>query len=172
MLPDPSTPTRTQKSTALSSSPRGRGSGSGSGSNGRMTMHSFARLTMVCFLGLVLARACGFGAQMMEVLLLLAPEGTMKKKSNEEMDSEMPVHWCVLSDDVTPWPKKGKGAGGWFNHFPHASEVLLPCWSWFMDRGAQDRCGPPRSLREAFRQRLCDRAHFQSVWLAPQQFPL
>ena len=104
-------------------------------------MHSFARLTMVCLLGLVLARACGFGAQMMEVLLLLAPEGTMKKKSNEEMDSEMPVHWCVLSDEVTPWPKKGKGAGGWFNHFPHACEVLLPCWSWFMDRGAQDRCG-------------------------------
>jgi len=49
-------------------------------------------------------------------------------------------HWCVLSDDVTPYPSHAKGSRGWFRHFPHAAEVLLPCWSWCAARGAEDRC--------------------------------
>ena len=29
----------------------------------------------------------------------------------------------------------------WFVHFPHATEVILPCWSWFRRNNAQNNCG-------------------------------
>ena len=32
-------------------------------------------------------------------------------------------------------------ADKYFNHFPHASEVLLPCWSHFYEEGLIDNCG-------------------------------
>lgn len=40
--------------------------------------------------------------------------------------SDNRVHWCVLSEAmITPTSAK------YFDHFPHALESILPCWSWF-----------------------------------------
>ena len=45
-------------------------------------------------------------------------------------------HWCIVAPKYLP-----KNTRKHFNHFPHASEILLPCWSWFMEQGATDNCG-------------------------------
>jgi len=45
-------------------------------------------------------------------------------------------HWCVVAPKYLP-----KNTRKHFSHFPHASEILLPCWSWFMEQGATDNCG-------------------------------
>lgn len=46
------------------------------------------------------------------------------------------THWCIISKDYSM-----KLPAEWFNHFPHASEVILPCWSWFRRQNATQNCG-------------------------------
>ena len=58
---------------------------------------------------------------------------------------------------------------GWFEHFPHAAEILLPCWSYFMSHGAENNCGlllqdklqlPPKSWQDQLVRAMgCDVAH-------------
>lgn len=44
--------------------------------------------------------------------------------------------WCILSKKTT-W----RSTHTYFNHFPHASEGILPCWSWFRQENATNHCG-------------------------------
>ena len=44
------------------------------------------------------------------------------------------THWCVIS-------KKTGTLTKYFEHFPHASENLLPCWSWFRRTRSTGNCG-------------------------------
>jgi hypothetical protein len=46
------------------------------------------------------------------------------------------THWCIISKQYSM-----KNDPEWFTHFPHASEVILPCWSWFRRQNAEDNCG-------------------------------
>jgi hypothetical protein len=39
------------------------------------------------------------------------------------VEYDIPIAWCILDDDNSN-PKL-------FHHFPHASQLLLPCWSYF-----------------------------------------
>lgn len=45
-------------------------------------------------------------------------------------------HWCVVALKYLP-----KTTFQHFHHFPHASEILLPCWSYFMEQNATNNCG-------------------------------
>jgi hypothetical protein len=54
----------------------------------------------------------------------------------ETIQKSSKTHWCVLSKKTT-WRSTHK----YFNHFPHASEGILPCWSWFRQENATDHCG-------------------------------
>lgn len=46
------------------------------------------------------------------------------------------THWCVVTSKYLP-----KTTRGHFDHFPHAAEIILPCWSYFVKQNAVDRCG-------------------------------
>jgi hypothetical protein len=48
-----------------------------------------------------------------------------------EEEEKIPTAWCIL-DDVNSNPNK-------FRHFPHASQVLLPCWSYFCRVRAREK---------------------------------
>jgi len=45
-------------------------------------------------------------------------------------------HWCVVAAKYLPATTRGH-----FDHFPHAAEIVLPCWSFFMEQEATDNCG-------------------------------
>lgn len=45
-------------------------------------------------------------------------------------------HWCVVTLKYLP-----KTTLKHFSHFPHSAEILLPCWSWFMEQDATENCG-------------------------------
>lgn len=45
-------------------------------------------------------------------------------------------HWCIVALKYLP-----KNTLKHFTHFPHASEILLPCWSYFMEQNAVNNCG-------------------------------
>ena len=38
-------------------------------------------------------------------------------------------------------PKRTESSYHYFQHFPHAAESILPCWSWFRQQHATKRCG-------------------------------
>jgi hypothetical protein len=62
----------------------------------------------------------------------------VRARTSSVEDEEIPTAWCILDDDNTN-PKL-------FHHFPHASQVLLPCWSYFCRVRAREqnpnlRCG-------------------------------
>ena len=46
------------------------------------------------------------------------------------------VHWCIISKT-----ESSRTARLYFDHFPHAAESLLPCWSWWRRRNAVEMCG-------------------------------
>ena len=46
------------------------------------------------------------------------------------------TNWCVVENELI-----SRTSDQYFNHFPHASEVLLPCWSHFYEEGLIDNCG-------------------------------
>lgn len=48
------------------------------------------------------------------------------------------THWCIV--DHQALLAIGFSTPKWFSHFPHACEILLPCWSWFR-RHSASRCG-------------------------------
>jgi hypothetical protein len=58
---------------------------------------------------------------------------TPAKKMTEDNKK---THWCIISKDYSM-----KNPPDWFVHFPHASEVILPCWSWFRRQNAENNCG-------------------------------
>lgn len=45
-------------------------------------------------------------------------------------------HWCIIASKYLPATTRNH-----FHHFPHASEILLPCWSYFMEQHATGNCG-------------------------------
>ena len=46
------------------------------------------------------------------------------------------THWCVIANKFLPRTTRGH-----FDHFPHTSEIILPCWSYFVKNGVTKRCG-------------------------------
>ena len=56
------------------------------------------------------------------------------KKQQEPSDDR--THWCVVAAKFLP-----KTTRGHFDHFPHAAEIVLPCWSYFVKQNVVDRCG-------------------------------
>lgn len=46
------------------------------------------------------------------------------------------THWCVIANKFLPRTTRGH-----FDHFPHASEIILPCWSYFVKNEVTKRCG-------------------------------
>ena len=52
---------------------------------------------------------------------------------NNSSHSNIVTNWCVISQDSVPWQWNTR-TKGWIDHFPHAAEILLPCWSWFRSR--------------------------------------
>jgi hypothetical protein len=46
------------------------------------------------------------------------------------------VHWCIISKK-----ESSRTARKYFNHFPHAAESLLPCWSWWRRSYSEKKCG-------------------------------
>ena len=46
------------------------------------------------------------------------------------------THWCILSKSTL-----FRSTAKYFKHFPHASEGILPCWSWFRKQNATSNCG-------------------------------
>jgi UDP-galactopyranose mutase len=55
---------------------------------------------------------------------------------NKKTKDNQKTHWCIISKDYSM-----KIDPEWFVHFPHACEVILPCWSWFRRRNAESNCG-------------------------------
>lgn len=55
---------------------------------------------------------------------------------NKPNSSNTKVHWCILSKGYM-----SVSASKYFNHFPHAAEGILPCWSWFRKANATSNCG-------------------------------
>ena len=55
---------------------------------------------------------------------------------NKPNSSNTKVHWCILSKGYM-----SVSASKYFNHFPHATEGILPCWSWFRKANATSNCG-------------------------------
>lgn len=62
-------------------------------------------------------------------------ERKTREVSNEHAVPEK-THWCIISKKYSM-----KIDPEWFDHFPHASEVILPCWSWFHRNKAEGNCG-------------------------------
>ena len=64
--------------------------------------------------------------------VILAPAKQIKAAASPSSKT----HWCVITHTyIALNPSK------YFNHFPHAAETLLPCWSYFYEQGLTDSCG-------------------------------
>ena len=57
-------------------------------------------------------------------------------KEQNPNSKDGPRHWCVIATKFLP-----KTTRGHFDHFPHAAEIILPCWSYFVKQNVIDRCG-------------------------------
>ena len=64
----------------------------------------------------------------------LAAVPVSSRKTNSTNQVQAPKEnktWCVLQTGILPRNVKNN-----FDHFPHVMEVILPCWSEFIERGA------------------------------------
>mmetsp|Transcript_13503 Transcript_13503/g.19079 ORF Transcript_13503/g.19079 Transcript_13503/m.19079 type:complete len:418 (+) Transcript_13503:64-1317(+) len=50
--------------------------------------------------------------------------------------TDIPMHWCLIAKQYVT-----RTTNHYFEHFPHAAETILPCWSWFRQQHATKRCG-------------------------------
>lgn len=64
------------------------------------------------------------------------PERKNYKYAGNGGSSDDRTHWCVVASKFLP-----KTTRGHFDHFPHAAEIILPCWSYFVKENVTDRCG-------------------------------
>jgi hypothetical protein len=74
----------------------------------------------------------------MSSFLTKDPKTTHSTKTTDDViDVEgTPIAWCILDGNNSNLPH--------FSHFPHASQVLLPCWSYFCrvrEQTPDTRCG-------------------------------
>ena len=75
---------------------------------------------------------------------LLTVSNTIDLQSSEmviEVSKNRPTlaketHWCIVASKFLP-----KNTRAHFSHFPHAAEIILPCWSYFMEQEATGNCG-------------------------------
>ena len=56
-----------------------------------------------------------------------------KTRGNDHMGR---THWCIIASKFLPRTTRNH-----FDHFPHTSEIVLPCWSYFVEQGVTNRCG-------------------------------
>ena len=64
------------------------------------------------------------------------PISYIPKEPTRHVPIQNKKHWCVIALKHLP-----NNTRKYFQHFPHAAEILLPCWSWFMEQGATENCG-------------------------------
>ena len=57
-------------------------------------------------------------------------------KDSERNEIIQPRHWCMIQFD-----KVQANTGHYFSHFPHAAEILLPCYSYFSEKNTTNNCG-------------------------------
>jgi len=46
------------------------------------------------------------------------------------------THWCIIASKFLP-----RTTNSHFDHFPHSSEIILPCWSYFIKQNVTNNCG-------------------------------
>jgi hypothetical protein len=59
-----------------------------------------------------------------------------QNNNNNNNSTTKQIHWCIIGRHAA-----SKTSRRYFWHFPHASEMLLPCWSWWRRWDAVDQCG-------------------------------
>lgn len=59
----------------------------------------------------------------------------VQKTSTKFKDNNV-KHWCVVAPKFLP-----ENTRDHIKHFPHASEIILPCWSYFIEHETTDNCG-------------------------------
>ncbi len=63
-------------------------------------------------------------------------EGQSQFQPGNDQRGDTRTHWCIVAGRYLP-----KTTRGHFDHFPHAAEIILPCWSYFVRENVVDRCG-------------------------------
>lgn len=60
----------------------------------------------------------------------------MRQQVSTPIKNSNVTHWCVLAQT-----SMARNSRRFHDHFPHAAENILPCWSWFRAMNATDNCG-------------------------------